>query len=236
MIKKLNGTFIKSIAYFIWFSTVTNSQTVTDYPVTVKLFSDNSALCLFLPLHSVYIDDCFLKNDSFTTQFFLDSFNQLLSQELKKQKVMIMADSIFKIEASISDLINYDSTVKKNVLLLLNKYKCERLLYPVSCSLQQVSIQHEGWRHNRFGSSYERPERTVVTAKITIAGYNAEGEKVIQRQIEGKSKKPFMHNVFRKFSKKDNITIYARSLYGPPGLKALYKGIQKIFTDQPSER
>ena len=100
--------------------------------------------------------------------------------------------------------------------------------------MEKKIVQNPGWRDNRSGPSYERPERTKLKTKIEMAVFNTEGKELFRLQGEGKSNRPFMYTVFNRFAKKERIDKYANSLYAPPELKSLSKAIKSIFSSQPS--
>jgi hypothetical protein len=107
---------------------------------------------------------------------------------------------------------------------------------PIECRLNYRTFKKDGWRNNRFGPSYERPEKTVVTATVTFSVLHADGSVQFQRIVHGSSKRPFMYEFFRRFARKNNAKTHAESLYGPPGLKALNEAVKSFCVVQSMER
>lgn len=147
--------------------------------------------------------------------------------ELQKQGINYAVDSLTENSICISE--------KDSISNLLKKNNCSNLLFPESCTFYKKIIKNREWRNGSSGPSYDRPEKTVIKAKISMLVYRQDGTLQYKREIEGKSCKPFMYNFFTRFSRKNSVEEYARSLYSPPELKAMYKAIKNICTTYPAD-
>ena len=218
----LNKTRVVLITGMLLFFSYTSSDGRN--PESDLQVSDESSRYLLVRLDEISFGRNIPLDDSLDKQFYSKAFNQLLIEELGKQHINVVVDT--------SDPTNCPRN-NDSVATLIRKNNCTRLICPLSCVLQKNIFQKKGWRDDRFGPSYERPEKTVVSAKISFSVYNSDGNLHYRKDVEGKSNKPFLYHVLKKFSNKNTVTQYARSLYSPPGLKAMYKAIKSFCAAQP---
>ena len=157
-------------------------------------------------------------------QYYRNTFKELLEVELSKKNISFTGDTLLRDPISLN---NPDS-----ISAILNNASCNWYVAPVSCTITKKIIQKPGWRNNRSGPSYERPEETELKTVIKVVILNNEGKEQFRITAEGRNRRPFMYNVFSRFSKKEGIDKYANSLYAPPELKSLYKAIKSLCSDQ----
>ena len=170
----------------------------------------------------------FHDSDRIDQGYFRTAFTEFLVAKLSEKNISFSVDSLKK--------IGVDTLPNDSVLKILKKYKCNRCIIPLKCTIKKRSLKNTGWREERFGSSYERPEKTFFIADVILKIINSDGEQLLHLQLQGKSKRPFMYGFFRRFAKKNTVTSLAESLYGPPALKALYNAVTSFCIVQSSDR
>ncbi len=178
---------------------------------------------LIADLSSVTFKGSFTSEEK-NKQYYRNTFKELLEVELSKKNISFTEDS------STGDPISLNNP--DSICAILNNASCNWYVVPASCTITKKIIQKTGWRNNRFGPSYERPEETELKTVIKVVIFNNEGKNQFRIAAEGISRRPFMYNVFSRFSKKERIEKYANSLYAPPELKSLYKAIKSLCSDQ----
>ena len=218
---------------FLIFLFVVYSETAYGNESTEKgehpcLTSDDNVRYLVFGIPAITFIGSFPDCDSTDEEFYRSAFNKFLIDELGEKNISFSIDT--------QKNINENSIQKDSIAETLRKYNCSRCILPVECTIKRRTYKSSGWRDGKFGPSYERPEKTVVAANIVLKVLNAEGETIVQKTYEGRSRKPFMYGFFKRFAKKKDSTTLAESLYGPPALKSLYKAVNSFCIVQSSDR
>jgi hypothetical protein len=229
------------IIYSIQFSCFSILNENKYFEITV---SDNKSLLniqslLFLPCDEDSLNYksnkySFLENE-LNDSFYFDAVNRLIYYEISKKRfnvvsvASILPEDKKELIGIFSDLNKKNnSELERNLSVgtIIQKYNCQGIVIPVICSLGQSVSQNQGWRNGKYGGTYERPVEIISKAKIRIQIRGSSGKVIYDVVASGRSKKPLLYSVLNKINKNKDVIGLARSIYGPPLLKAINNSIK----------
>jgi hypothetical protein len=198
--------------------------------------SRKSVLCLPLKkIHVEYIDNTRQKPEvQYPDSFFINAANELLifetSQNFNVVKPEIDTEgSIIKSELPGYSLLAHDTVNKDSNAKLISKIAetkgANLIVVPYACVLKQYSAQGKGWRGNS-GPGYEKPVSYKATTLFHVQIWNKNGCLLYERISRTDKTRPVLYSLLKKEKTETDIVLFAKKMYAPPMLKALYSAIK----------
>jgi hypothetical protein len=205
-----------------------------------ELVDYGSTVCL-MPLDSVeiqYSDNTRANPDTlFSDSFFLAAANDLLTYEMKKrftfrsssehaQELARLADTVRALGFSRVGHGNADRQEATSALMrkAARTSGCDLVAVAFSCRLKHVAYQPPGWRGG--GPSYERPVSYRAYGRMHVQIWNKNGVLLHEGMGADDTGRPVLYSLFGKKKPENDIVKYAKRLYAPPLVRALYLSIQ----------
>lgn len=209
--------------------------------VELKRFPPLTAL--FVPIGSVVIKEnarTAPKQSSQIDSFFIDAANSLLANELSQHFKMIPCTTKTP-SVPLGDALRYSrlrnskeqkkTEVSEAVRILATSCNADVIVVVYECSVKQNVYQPKGWRGGKYESGhYGRPTSYQAATSVHLQIWSAEGKLWYEKIGTAKTEQPFLYSVFKRNKPGDNIVQYARRLYAPPLIRALYKAVHASLT------
>jgi len=210
--------------------------------------ADSSKVILYVPLDSItvnYVDKTKLHPDTlFTDSFFLDAANSLFAYEALKRFTLhsnpegmdINRDFLNRLKQVRYSKIAKNTKMLDSVSALIKataqKFNVDLILLPYASSLRHITYQSSGWRSG--GPAYERPTTYRASAATHIQIWNRKGVLLYECKGTNDAGRPIMYTLFGKKDPKNDMVKYAKHLYAPPLVRALYHSIQEAMRIKPT--
>lgn len=177
-----------------------------------------------------------LPDSQFSDTFFIETVNALLKYELSRQFEAVLATptdlidslgpSLFGYSKISADTVDQSATAAA-VAVVAESTGAELVFIPYSVHVRHSTYQPESWRAR--GPSYERP--ISISAESTFHGqiWTAEGTLLYERISVRDAGRPILYNLLGKEEPGEDIVHYAKRVYSPPMVKALYRAIQVVL-------
>lgn len=208
-----------------------------------RILWDSTLTILVLPFDSVgvtYVDNTQLRPDSqFTDSFFIDAANSLLQFESMKlfKECKILAeiipapDSLSQPFPRYSGIAEDTTTLRetqKFITAIAEHAKADLVLFPYAASIRHVTYQQQSWRGG--GPSYDRPVTYSASSTAHVQIWAKDGTIIYEKQGTNDAGRPVMYSLFGKKKKDDeDIAKFARHLYAPPLVRALYMSLKNAI-------
>jgi|WetSurMetagenome_2_1015567.scaffolds.fasta_scaffold00130_13 hypothetical protein len=198
----------------------------------------STALCVPLDsLHVDYVDNTTAVPDSFFSDSFLvHAADAMLAFEAAKNFRLRKTQGDAPDSAGVFRRMRYSplshdtadfQAVSDRIQSLAEKYNATLVVVPYSAEIKQVTIKPAGWRNDRFGPGYERPTTSTAKVNFHVQIWDRKGNLLYERIASGEVGKPFLYSAFKREKNPDkDIVKYAKRLYAPPVVKALYNAIK----------
>ncbi|MBD3392898.1 MAG: hypothetical protein GF418_12400 [Chitinivibrionales bacterium] len=205
--------------------------------------ADSGKVVCIVPFDSItvdYVDKTKKTPDTlFTDSFFLDAANSLLAYEVTRRYALgppppIDSDTIDPF-AEIRDL-RYSRLAKKldsldraakRIAELARASESDLVLVGYACKLKHVTYQPSGWRGS--GPSYQRPVTFAALATTHVQIWNRDGRLLYECIGSNDAGRPIMYSLFGKKEPGDDVVKFAKHLYAPPLVRAMYMSIQNAM-------
>lgn len=177
-----------------------------------------------------------LPDSQFSDTFFVETLNALLKYELSQQFEAVLAaptdlidslgPNLFGYSKISADTIDHSATAAA-VLVVAENTGAELVFIPYSVHVRHSTHQPKSWRTR--GPSYERP--ISISAASTFHGqiWAADGTLLYERISVKDAGRPILYNLLGKEEPGEDIVRYAKRVYSPPMVKALYRAIQAVI-------
>jgi hypothetical protein len=207
--------------------------------------NNSNLVALCAPFKNVsveYRDNTGLKPDSlFADSFFAEAANGLLTFEAKQRyrlcpKKTEASDSMETLERGRYSPLNGDtafgSATSERISRLAQKYSVDLVIVPYSCVIKQRTQSGTGWR-KASGPGYDRPVSFSATATVHIQIWNASGRLLYERIGTSQTGKPLLYSLLKKEKTGNDIVKFAKKMFAPPLVKALYMSIKRATRMTP---
>ncbi len=172
--------------------------------------------------------------------FFVDAANSLLRYELSQnfRMVHVPADSI-DIKGMRKSLYSrlqpggskHGRAPNEVIHSLANTLETDLVILVYECAVRQRIVRPPGWRNDTYhGSYYDRPTSYLAYTSVHVQIWSSEGNILYEKIGKAKTEQPFLYSVFKQENPGDDIVRYARRIYAPPLIRALYKSIRTSLT------
>ncbi len=212
--------------------------TYSNDPANILL--DQGKIALRIPLdslHVAYVDNTSPVPDTlFNDSFFIEAANGLLSYEISRNFKVSQCgrdstDSLNVFRHSGYSRLENDTTFVQNISnhirQLAAKYHADIVVVPYSLTIKYVTIRPAGWRHDRFGPSYERPVSYTAKTTFHVQIWDKTGRIIYEREGRSDTGRPILYSLLKKEKHPDkDIVKYAKRFYAPPLVKSLYNSIR----------
>jgi hypothetical protein len=203
--------------------------------------ADSSKVVLFVPLDSItveYVDRTRAHPDTqFSDSFFLDAANSLFAyvaserfslrsdpEELDESEGPfdeIRATRYSRIAGNTQQMEQAGALMKKTA----GMFHADLILFAYSCKLKHIIYQPQPWRGG--GPSYERPESYRAYAWTHVQIWNKQGKLLFEHIGANDAGRPIMYSLFGKKVPQGDMVKFAKHLYAPPLVRALYHSVQE---------
>jgi hypothetical protein len=108
-----------------------------------------------------------------------------------------------------------------------SRFGAALIFIPRSCRLKNILYQPEGWRGG--GPSYQRPTTFKAYATTHVQIWNSAGELLYEKIGTTDAGRPIMYTLFGKKQPGDDVVKFARNIFAPPLVRAMYMSIQEAM-------
>ena len=118
-------------------------------------------------------------------------------------------------------------SVSASIARIATEAGAELVVVPYLVSVVQSTIQPKGWRESQ---AYQRPVETMAQAKVVVQLWDAKGHLYMEMRRQKMCSKPFAYDAMKKLAVRGKDPAdYARKMFAPPGLKAVYGAMDGLF-------
>lgn len=176
-----------------------------------------------------------LPDSQFSETFFLETVNALIKYELSQQFATVtgappdlidsLGQSPYGYSRISADTLDYSAT-SAAIQSVAECTGAELVFVPYSVQVRHSTHQPQSWRSR--GPSYERP--VSISAASTLHGqiWGADGTLLYERISVKDAGRPILYNLLAKKEPDEDIVRYAKRVYSPPLVKAVYRAIQAV--------
>jgi len=208
--------------------------------------ADSLKQTYFVPLDSItveYVDRTQATPDTlFSDSFFIEAANSLLAFEASKRFSLMAAPEgdeeaaggmCAKIRAvRYSRLADVDAgggpeAAATQIRSIAESTAADLILIAYSCRLKHILYQPQGWRGS--GPSYQRPVTFKAYATTHVQIWNRDGELLYEKIGGSDAGRPIMYSLFGKKKPENDVVKFAKNLYAPPLVRAMYMSIQEAL-------